>query len=80
MRGYLRRAGSLHQQEPMHEENPMFPANEMITAAEVAYRRERMMEAIGPRRLNRRIRLHKFPKIGSLSHLTNQATHGPRAA
>ena len=79
MRVYLRRAGSMHQQEPMHEEKPMFPANEMFTAAEVAYRQERVREAFG-RRPRRRIRLNQFPKIQSLTHLTHEAAHRLRAA
>ncbi|HLN75738.1 MAG TPA: hypothetical protein VK204_01760 [Nocardioidaceae bacterium] len=58
----------------------MFPANEMITAAEVSYRQERVREAVRPRRHRRRIRLSKFPKIQSLTHLTHQASHFVRAA
>ncbi len=58
----------------------MFPANELIYAAEVDYRRQRAMEAVGPRRQRRRIRLSLFPKIQSVTHLSRDRSHWTRAA
>jgi hypothetical protein len=39
----------------------MFPSNDLVMAAEVDYRRERVMEAIRPRRRFRRV---KFRRAG----------------
>lgn len=41
------------------KETEMFPSNDLVMAAEVAYRRERLLEAVRPRRRFRRIRFRK---------------------
>ncbi|HSE10695.1 MAG TPA: hypothetical protein VLB29_18675 [Nocardioidaceae bacterium] len=37
----------------------MFPSNDLVMAAEMDYRRERILEAIRPRRRFRRVRFSK---------------------
>jgi hypothetical protein len=62
VREYLRDAGSTHQKNRC-KESEMFPSNDLVMAAEVDYRRERIMEAVRPRRRFPRIRFRKAGEV-----------------